>query len=88
MELWVIFELLIYTIIGLAVTILYLTNRPANMYMRSRWIMLSIIVGAYILIRLSIWGLMSLESFYQKITLATKIKRVSRWVWRTAFAEM
>lgn len=68
---WLIFELLVYLVIGLAGTAVYLLNRPAKMWMRSRWVMLSIIVGGYVLVRLSILGLMSLESFYQKITLAT-----------------
>jgi cell division protease FtsH len=71
MELWLIFELLFYIVIGLGVTAIYMTNKRVRMWMKSRIVMLSIITGTYVLIRLSIWGLMSLESFYQKITLAT-----------------
>ncbi|MDO8525681.1 MAG: AAA family ATPase [Candidatus Omnitrophota bacterium] len=68
---WIIFELLVYFILGIAVFAVYKLHKPMKMWMKSRWVMLAIIAGGYILVRLSIWGLMSLESFYQKITLAT-----------------
>ena len=71
MELWLIFELLIYLILGITVFIIYKLHGPARMWIRSHWIMLAILSGMYLLIRLAVWGLMSLESFYQKITLAT-----------------
>ncbi len=71
MALWLIFELLFYLVFALAVTALYKLHKPAKMWIKSRWIMLAIIAGLLLLVRLAIWGLLSLESFYQKITLAT-----------------
>ena len=71
MSLWLIFELLFYLVLALAVTTLYKLHKPAKMWIKSHWIMLAILTGLYILVRLAIWGLLSLESFYQKITLAT-----------------
>ncbi|MDD5136974.1 MAG: AAA family ATPase [Candidatus Omnitrophica bacterium] len=71
MPIWLIIELLFYIVFIAAATGIYLFYRPARLYMRAHVVMLSITTGAYILVRLSIWGLMSLESFYQKITLAT-----------------
>ncbi len=71
MAAWLIFELLVYFVLGIAAFVVYKVHKPAQMWIRSRIVMLSIIIGGYLLIRLSIWGLMSLESFYQKITLAT-----------------
>lgn len=71
MEPWLIFELLLYLVIIGIGTAIYLLNKPARMWIKSKWIMMAILVGTYVLIRLAIWGLLSLESFYQKITLAT-----------------
>jgi cell division protease FtsH len=71
MEPWLIFELLFYVILAIAVTGIYRLNKPVQMWIRSHWVMLAILTGLYTLVRLAIWGLMSLESFYQKITLAT-----------------
>jgi cell division protease FtsH len=71
MEPWLIFELLLYLVIIGVGTAIYLLNKPARMWIKSKWIMMAILVGTYVLIRLAIWGLLSLESFYQKITLAT-----------------
>ena len=71
MPLWVIFELLFYLVLTLAVTALYKLHKPAKMWIRPRWVMIAIFIAVFTLIRLAIWGLMSLESFYQKITLAT-----------------
>jgi len=68
---FLIIELLFYIILILAATAVYLFNRPARLYIQSRKIMLIIIAGSYVIVRLAVWGLMSLESFYQKITLAT-----------------
>ncbi len=68
---FLIIELLFYVIFAVIAAVIYKVNKPAKMWMKSRWIMLSIVAGLYLLVRLSIWGLMSLESFYQKITLAT-----------------
>ncbi|MFA6321262.1 MAG: AAA family ATPase [Candidatus Omnitrophota bacterium] len=71
MEPWLIFEMLFYLVaIGIG-TAIYLLNKPARMWIKSKWVMLAILLGTYVLVRLAIWGLMSLESFYQKITLAT-----------------
>ncbi len=66
-----ILELLFYIILILVSTALYMLNRRVRLYMKSRWVLILIIAGSYLLVRLAIWGLMSLESFYQKITLAT-----------------
>jgi len=71
MTAWLIFELLFYFILLLAATAVYLFNRRTRLYIKSRKIMLIIIFGSYVILRLAVWGLMSLESFYQKITLAT-----------------
>ena len=71
MPLWVICELLFYVLFALAVTAIYKLHKPAKMWLKSHVVMLAIIAGMYLLVRLAIWGLLSLESFYQKITLAT-----------------
>ncbi|MDD5428414.1 MAG: AAA family ATPase [Candidatus Omnitrophica bacterium] len=71
METWLIFELLTYLIICLAAGAIYKIYRPSRLWIKSHWVLIAVLTGLYILVRLAIWGLMSLESFYQKITLAT-----------------
>ena len=71
MPAWLIFEFLFYIIFFMVATTLYKLHKPAKMWIKSHWIMLAIISGMYLLVRLAVWGLLSLESFYQKITLAT-----------------
>ena len=71
MELWLVCELLFYLVLALAVTALYKLHKPTKMWIKSHLIMLAIISGMYLLVRLAIWGLMSLESFYRNITLAS-----------------
>ena len=45
--------------------------RKVKMYWRMYWVKLAIIGAVVLLILLAIWGLMSLESFYRQLTLAT-----------------
>ncbi len=45
--------------------------RKWKMYWKMYWVKLSIIAAVLLLIVLAIWGLMSLESFYRQLTLAT-----------------
>ena len=71
MDLWVIFELLFYLVFALTVIALYKLHKPTKMWIKSHWVIVAIASGMYLLIRLAIWGLMSLESFYQKMMLAT-----------------
>jgi len=66
-----IIELIIYMIMIITLAILYKFNRRARMYLKSRWVGVIIIAVTFLLVRLAVLGLMSLESFYQKITLAT-----------------
>jgi len=44
--------------------------RKWNVFWKNHWVKVLIIVGTILLIGLSIWGLMSLESFYRKLTVA------------------
>jgi len=71
MSVFLIIELLVYFILVLAGTAVYLFNRPARLWIQSHKVMFIIIISSYVILRLAVWGLLSLESFYQKITLAT-----------------
>lgn len=45
--------------------------RKWKMYFKMHWIKLAIVLAVILVVILAIWGLMSLESFYRNITLAT-----------------
>ena len=45
--------------------------RKLKMYLKMYWVRIAIIVGCIFVGILAVWGLMSLESFYRNITLAT-----------------
>lgn len=63
-------EILIYLIALLALGIGLLTSRKFRMFLKFNWTKYVVILIILTLVRLSIWGLMSLESFYMKLTLA------------------
>ncbi len=46
-------------------------SRKAKMYLKMYWVRLVIILAIILVCLLAVWGLMSLESFYRNITLAT-----------------
>jgi len=46
-------------------------SRKFKMYVKMYWIRLMVIIVIILVVLLAIWGLMSLESFYRNITLAT-----------------
>lgn len=63
-------ELLIYLLIIISVGAALLFSRKVRMFFKFNWTTCMIITIVYALIRLAIWGMMSLESFYMKLTLA------------------
>jgi len=71
MSYFLIFELTFYLLVILITGIVLLVSKPAKMFFRMQWVTIAVVASVVILIRLAIWGLTSLESFYQKITLAT-----------------
>jgi len=71
MSYFLIFELTFYLLVILITGIVFLVSKPARMFFRMQWVTIAVVASVVILIRLAIWGLTSLESFYQKITLAT-----------------
>ncbi len=70
MNVFVTIELLIYLILMLTVGAGLLFSRKIRMLFKFNWTKYMIIVIVYALVRLAIWGMMSLESFYMKLTLA------------------
>ena len=68
---FVIIELLVYTILAVGSGLAIALSKKARMYAQMRATPIIITVLIYTLIRLAIWGLMSLESFYRNITIAT-----------------
>ncbi|MDD5422167.1 MAG: hypothetical protein PHT32_01935, partial [Candidatus Omnitrophica bacterium] len=46
-------------------------SRKMKMYIKMYWVRIVIILAVVLVGFLAVWGLMSLESFYRKITLAT-----------------
>ena len=71
MPLWTIIELAFYLILIVGATITILASRRLQMYLKMHFVAIAIMVIAYTVVRLAIWGMMSLESFYRNITLAT-----------------
>lgn len=71
MPLWTIIELAFYLILTVVATIVVLSSRRVQMYMKMHSVAIAITLTGYIVVRLAIWGMMSLESFYRNITLAT-----------------
>ena len=67
----VIIELLVYIILAVSFGLTMLFSKKMRMYFKMRATPIIIAVLIYALIRLAIWGLMSLESFYRNITVAT-----------------
>jgi len=63
-------ELLMYLVIIVGVVAGAIFSRKFQMFLRSHKLVLAISLVLFILIRFAIWGLMSLESFYMKLTLA------------------
>jgi cell division protease FtsH len=70
MPIFIVVELAMYLILFLAGGVVLLTSRMARIYIRWHWVKIAIITGVYALIRLAVWGFMSMESFYAKLTLA------------------
>jgi cell division protease FtsH len=68
---FVIIELLIYIILAISAGLILLFSKKMRMYFKMRATPIIIAIIIYALIRLAIWGLMSLESFYRNITVAT-----------------
>ncbi len=70
MNMFLIIELVLYlamiTVLGLGL----IFSRKFRMYFKFNWTNYAIILVVYALVRLAIWGMMSLESFYMKLTLA------------------
>ena len=70
MKYFVTIELLLYLAIILLLGGGLIFSRKFRMLFRFNWAKYAIIIAVYALVRLAIWGLMSLESFYMKLTLA------------------
>ncbi len=70
MPIFIIIELVIYATLLIVGAGVLLFSRMARIYVRWHWVKIAIIVSVYALIRLAIWGFMSMESFYAKLTLA------------------
>ncbi len=70
MRYFVAIELLLYLTIILTLVGGLLFSRRFRMIFKFNWAKYAIIIAVCALVRLAIWGLMSLESFYMKLTLA------------------
>lgn len=70
MSTFIMIELTIYAVLILAAGLGLLFSRKIRMYFKYHWIIYAIVIVLYTLLRLAIWGLTSLESFYMKLTLA------------------
>lgn len=70
MNLFVTIELILYlaTISVIGAGLIF--SRKFRMYFKFNWTKYILFVIVYVLVRLAIWGMMSLESFYMKLTLA------------------
>ena len=64
-------EILIYMILLVAGGLALLFSSKLRMYAKMRATMIVVTIVIYALVRLAILGLMSLESFYRKLTIAT-----------------
>ncbi len=70
MSMFVIVELILYLAIITVLAAGLIFSRKFRMYFKFNWSKYAIILVVYALVRLAIWGMMSLESFYMKLTLA------------------
>ncbi|MBU1038112.1 MAG: AAA family ATPase [Candidatus Omnitrophica bacterium] len=70
MKHFVTIELLLYLAIILTLAGGLIFSRKFRMIFRFSWPKYAIIIAILALVRLAVWGLMSLESFYMKLTLA------------------
>jgi len=68
---FLIIEFLIYAGLAIAFGLTMLFSKRMRMYFKMRATPIIITIIIYTLIRLAIWGLSSLESFYRNITIAT-----------------
>ena len=70
MKYFVTIELFLYsaTILTLGAGLIF--SRKFRMLFKFNWAKYVIVIAVYALVRLAVWGLMSLESFYMKLTLA------------------
>ena len=48
----------------------FMTYRKLRMHFMEHWVKIIVVLTVIILIILSIWGMMSLESFYRNLTIA------------------
>lgn len=70
MKYFVTIELLLYLAILLTLGGGLIFSRKFRMLFKFNWAKYAIIIAVYALVRLAVWGMMSLESFYMKLTLA------------------
>jgi cell division protease FtsH len=68
---FVIIEVLLYIILAVSFGLMMLFSKKMRMYFKMHATVIVVSVVIYVLIRLAILGLMSLESFYRKLTIAT-----------------
>jgi cell division protease FtsH len=68
---FLIIELLVYLVMAAAFSIAVATSKRMRMYAKMHATGIAVTVVIYALIRLAIWGLSSLESFYRNISIAT-----------------
>lgn len=68
---FIIIEVLLYLILAISFGLALLFSKKFRMYAKMRATPIIVSVVIYALIRLAILGLMSLESFYRKLTIAT-----------------
>lgn len=68
---FIIIEVLIYVILAVSFGLTMLFSKKMRMYFKMRATPIIVAIVIYVLIRLAILGLMSLESFYRKLTIAT-----------------
>ena len=63
---FVIIELLVYVVLAAGFGLVYATSKKMRMYIKMRATPIIITVLIYALVRLAIWGLMSLELWHQE----------------------